>query len=317
MPARSYTGQVCAIAMTAETGPGSSSRALVRPLALAMAVIGTFMVVELAGGWLSGSLALMSDALHMLTDTLALALSLWAVGVALRPPTRERTFGYHRAEILAALLNGSTLIIISMLIFYEAALRLLDPPEVEVPLMLAVAVAGLAANAVAAWLLHDRSPHNLNVRGAYLHVLGDLLSSIGVIVGAMLMLALGWWVADPIISIVIGVIILAGAWKLVGQSTSVLLESVPPHLTIEEVQGALREVKGVVDVHDLHVWTLSSGLHAMSAHIEVGDGMLSGYGRLLAECERMLKERFSISHTTIQVECGTCEFETCALARHE
>lgn len=302
--------------MTAEEGPGRATAALVRPLALAIAVIGAFMVVELVGGWLSGSLALMSDALHMLTDTLALALSLWAVRLALRPPTSERTFGYHRAEILAALLNGSTLIVISVLIFYEAARRLLDPPEVEVPLMLAVAVAGLAANAAAAWLLHDRSPHSLNVRGAYLHVLGDLLSSIGVIVGAVLMLALGWWAADPIISIAIGVIILAGAWRLVGQSTSVLLESAPPHINVEVVQRALMGVEGVVDVHDLHVWTLSSGLHAMSAHIEVGDGMVSGFGRLLADCERLLKERFSISHTTIQVECGDCEFETCALSRH-
>jgi len=302
--------------MTDGVEVGSASGGLVRPLALAIVVIGAFMVVELVGGWLSGSLALMSDALHMLTDTLALALSLWAVGVALRPPTRERTFGYHRAEILAALLNGSTLIVISVLIFYEAARRLLDPPEVEVPLMLAVAVAGLAANAVAAWLLHDRTSHNLNVRGAYLHVVGDLLSSIGVIVGAVLMLALGWWAADVVISIAIGVIILAGAWKLVSQSTSVLLESVPPHLTIEEVQRALREVEGVVDVHDLHVWTLSSGLHAMSAHVEVDDGMVSGFGRLLAECERMLKERFSISHTTIQVECGACEMDGCPLGRH-
>ncbi len=302
--------------MTAEDDSGKASRGLVRPLAMAMAVIGTFMVVELVGGWLSGSLALMSDAGHMLTDTLALALSLWAVGVALRPPTQERTFGYHRAEILAALVNGTTLIVISLLIFYEAARRLLDPPEVEVPLMLAVALAGLAANAAAAWLLHDRSSDSLNVRGAYLHVLGDLLSSIGVIVGAVLMLALGWWAADPVISIVIGVIILSGAWRLVRQSTSILLESVPPHLTIEEVRGALKGVGGVVDVHDLHVWTLSSGLHAMSAHVEVGDGMVSGYGRLMAECERMLKERFSISHTTIQVECGACEMDGCALNRH-
>lgn len=293
------------------------SRGLVRPLVIAMAIIGAFMVVELVGGLLSGSLALMSDAGHMLTDTLALGLSLAAVRVALRPPTEERTFGYHRAEILAALVNGSTLILISMLIFYEAARRLMAPPEVDSTLMLAVAVAGLVANAAAASLLRDRSRHNLNARGAYLHIMGDLLSSVGVIVGAVLMLAFGWWLADPVISVLIGVIILAGAWRLVTQSTHILLESVPAHLTLEEVREALMGVEGVVMVHDLHVWTLSSGLYAMSAHIVVEDARVSDYGRMMANCRDMLRERFGISHTTIQLECEGCEAPFCALARQD
>jgi cobalt-zinc-cadmium efflux system protein len=291
------------------------SRGLVRPLVLAMAVIGAFMVVELVGGLLSGSLALMSDAGHMLTDTLALALSLAAVRVALRPPTEEQTFGYHRAEILAALVNGSTLIVISMLIFYEAALRLLAPPEVNSTLMLAVAVAGLVANAVAASLLRDRSRQDLNARGVYLHIMGDLLSSIGVIVGAVLMLAFGWWLADPVISVLIGVIILAGAWKLVTQSTHILLESVPAHMTLEEVREGLKAIEGVGEVHDLHVWTVSSGLYALSAHVVVRDARVSDYGTMMARCREMLRERFGISHTTIQIECEGCETPFCALAR--
>lgn len=295
----------------------TDTRGLTRPLLIAMAITGVFTLVEFIGGLLSDSLALMSDAGHMLTDTLALGLSLAAVRVALRPPTEEQTFGFIRAEILAALVNGAVLIVITIVIFYEAVRRLVDPPEVEAPLMLAVAVAGLAANAAGIFVLHDRSKSNLNVRGAFLHMMGDLLSSVGVIIGALLIMFFGVRVADPVLSVMIGAIILVGAWKLLTQSASILLESVPSHLKLQDVKASLVSVQGVEDVHDLHVWTLSSGRHALSAHIVVGDRLVSDCSGVVAGCEEMLLEKFSITHTTFQLECRTCAEDSCVFQAHK
>ena len=282
-----------------------------RPLMLATAITATFTVVELVGGWLSGSLALLSDAGHMFTDTLALGLSLVAVRIALQPATDRRTFGSMRAEILAAFVNGATLVLISLLIFYESVGRLLHPRFIDAPVMLGVAVAGLAANAAGVYILRDRSAGNLNVRGAMWHMLGDLLSSVGVIVGAVLIMLFDLRAADPVLSIVIGAIILVGAWKLVTQATAILLESVPGHLKLDDVRQAILSVEGVEDVHDLHVWTLSSGFYAMSGHIVVRDRPVSDCSGLIARSEGVLRERFGISHTTIQVECRTCETGAC------
>jgi cobalt-zinc-cadmium efflux system protein len=278
---------------------------------LATAITATFTVVELVGGWLSGSLALLSDAGHMFTDTLALGLSLAAVRIAMRPATEERTFGSMRAEILAAFVNGATLVLISLLIFYESIGRLLHPRTVDAPLMLGVAVAGLVANAAGVYILRDRSEDNLNVRGAMWHMFGDLLSSVGVIVGAVLIMLFDLRMADPVLSIIIGAIILVGAWKLVTQSTAILLESVPGHMKLDDVRQALLAVEGVEDVHDLHVWTLSSGFYAMSGHIVVKDRPVSDCSALIAGIEGVLRERFGISHTTIQLECRTCEVDAC------
>lgn len=280
-------------------------------LLIAMLITGSFTVIEFVGGMLTNSLALMSDAGHMFTDTLALALSLGAMKVAMRPSNEEMTFGFLRAEILAALVNGATLIFVSLLIFYEAFERILEPPEVEAPLMLVIAVFGLAANAAGVYLLHDKSRENLNVRGAFLHMFGDFLSSIAVIAGALLVMFMDLRVADPLLSVLIGAIILFGAWKLVTQSISILLESVPSHLKLEDIREALQSVEGVTGIHDLHVWTLTSGLHAMSAHVIVQDGRVSDCAGIVRECERILSERFSVSHTTIQLECISCGENTC------
>ncbi len=288
-----------------------SSFTLTQPLMVAMIITAVITVVELAGGLYSGSLALMSDAGHMFTDTLALALSLAAVRIACRPPTEEQTFGFIRAEILAALANGAVLIVITIMVLYEAVRRIVHPPEVEAPLMLAVAAVGLVANALGAYVLHDKSKTSLNVRGAFLHMASDLLSSVAVIVAAVLILLFGLRIADPVLSILIGVIILRGAWKLVTQSTQILLESVPAGMKLEEVREGIMNVRGVTEVHDLHVWTLSSGLHALSAHLVVEDRLLSTCSSVVAECEQMLRERFSISHTTFQLECKTCEENAC------
>jgi cobalt-zinc-cadmium efflux system protein len=249
----------------------------------------------------------------MFTDTLAIALSLGAVMIALRPPTEEQTFGFLRAEILAALVNGATLVVVAVLIFYEAARRLLDPPEIDGPLMLMVAFAGLAANGAGMYLLHDRSRVSLNVRGAFLHMFGDLLSSIGVIVGGLLIVLFDLKVVDPVLSVLIGAIVLVGAWKLVTQSTSILLESVPSHIKLKEVRAALVGVDGVVDVRDLHVWTLSSGMHALSARLVVEDRLLSECSDIMRQSEGVLSARFGITHTTLQVECGSGDEAACSI----
>lgn len=199
----------------------------------------------------------------------------------------------------------------TIVIFYEAALRIVKPPEIDAPLMLAVATAGLIANAVGAYVLHDRSVSSLNIRGAFLHMLSDILSSVGVIIGALLIMVFGLRIADPVLSILIGVIILWGSWKLVTQSTSILLESVPSHLKLGDIRDGIKKVKGVVDVHDLHVWTLSSGLYALSAHLVVEDKLLSACSDVTAECEDMLDDKFGISHTTFQLECTTCAENVC------
>jgi cobalt-zinc-cadmium efflux system protein len=280
---------------------------------VALSITASFTVVELVGGILSGSLALMSDAGHMFTDTLALALSLAAMRVAMRPPTDERTYGYLRAEILAALLNGSALVLISVMIFYEGARRLADPTDVDSGLMLVVAIGGLVANAAGIMLLHDRSKENLNVKGAFLHMSGDLLSSVGVIVGAVAIMLWDLTIVDPLLSIAIGVVILVGAWKLVTQSASILLESVPPHVRLDDLRARLMAIDGVSGVRDLHVWTLSSGLHAMSAHISVRDMMLSDCSGTMSQVEDVLRKEFGITHTTLQLECDHGNNPSCAL----
>lgn len=289
---------------------------LTRPLVVAMAITATFTLVEFVGGLLSDSLALMSDAGHMFTDTIALGLSLAAVRIALRPPTEEKTFGFLRAEILAAFINGSTLVVITLVIFYEAAQRLLNPPDIDAPLMLVVAVAGLAANAAGVFVLRDRSKSNLNVRGASLHMIGDLLSSVGVILGALLIMFFGVQSVDPILSILIGAVILFGAWRLISQSTMILLESVPSHVRLNDVKESLLGIEGVVDVHDLHIWTLSSGLHALSAHILVKDQMVSNCSAVIEKCENLLSREYAISHTTFQIECQSCTDPVCTFVPH-
>jgi cobalt-zinc-cadmium efflux system protein len=291
--------------------PDRAEADLTRPLLLAIAVTATFTVIEFVGGLVSDSLALISDASHMLTDTLALLLTLGAVRLALLPATDSRTFGYKRAEILAALANGTTLVVITLLIFYEAARRIVSPENIDSGLMLIIGLAGLGANAVGAYILHDRASSSLNIKGAFIHLLGDFLSSIGVVVAALLIMFFDLRLADPVLSILIGVIILYSSFKLVLQSTSILLEAVPSHIELDAVRRSLKEISGVTDVHDLHVWTLSSGLYALSAHLVVPDQMLSDCSGVLANSEDLLKEKFGISHTTFQIECETCADQVC------
>jgi len=272
-----------------------------RGLLKALALTSTILVAEVVGGFLSNSLALLADAGHMLTDALALALSYLALGLATRPATPHKTYGWYRLEIFAALINGVTLVVISLFIFWEAYERFMEPPEVATGTMLAIATIGLLANALGLRFLSGHGA-SLNLRGAYLHVLGDLLSSVGVIIGGVLMWITGNFLIDPLLSIVIGIVIIASAYRLLRESVDVLLEGTPVGLDLALVEAALVTVEGVEGVHDLHVWSLTSAVNALSCHVEVKTETLTAADALLDRIRSVLQERFDISHTTIQIE---------------
>jgi cobalt-zinc-cadmium efflux system protein len=274
-------------------------------LKLALAISSIYFFAELIGGFLTNSLALLSDAGHMLSDIAALALSLFAFRIAKRPATVSSTYGYHRAEILAALFNGLTLWLIVGVIFAAAYNRFLDPPAVESYGMMIVASLGLLVNVVAGAILYGSHHHNLNLRGAFLHVVSDALGSVGAIAAGLVMLLTGWYVADPLISILIGLLILYSSWNLVKESFSVLMQAVPRGIRLEDVQQALEEVEGVSKVHDLHVWAVTSDIFTLSAHAVVENG--GDFHQVLNGIEDTLKERFNIEHTTIQLEIESRE----------
>lgn len=273
-----------------------------RPLAIAFVITTTFLVAEIIGGILTNSLALLADAGHMATDAAALALSLFATWLSRRPATAQRSFGYLRGEVLAALINAATLVAISIYIFYEAFQRLGEPPEVDSGPMLVVAVLGLLANIASALILMRGGGYeeNLNVRSAFLHVVGDMLGSVGAIVAALIMLATGWYLADPILSAGIGLLILWSSWRLLRESVDVLLEATPTHIDTRDVREAMQGIPGVTGIHDLHIWTVTSGMIAMSAHVEV-TGRRNWYD-VLRESSALLGERFGIAHITLQPE---------------
>src|SRR5829696_659775 len=273
-----------------------------RPLAIALAITTTFFVVELIGASISNSLALLADAAHMLTDVAALGMALFAIWLASRPSSPERTFGYLRAEILAAVVNAVSLIVLAIYIFWEAWQRFQEPPEVKSGPLLVVAVAGMLANIASAWVLSRGSGHrdNLNTRGAFLHVLGDLLGSVATIAAALIIAFTGWYAADPILSVLIGGLVVFGAWTLLRESVDVLLEAAPRGVVIADVRRAMDAVPGVAGVHDLHVWTVTSGLTALSAHVETDN--LAGWDTCMKGLASMLRERFDIAHVTLQPE---------------
>jgi cobalt-zinc-cadmium efflux system protein len=277
----------------------------IRRLKLALALSCVYFFAELIGGFLTNSLALLSDAGHMLSDIGALALSLFAFRIAKRPATVSSTFGYHRVEILAALFNGLTLWLIVGVIFAAAYNRFLDPPPVESYGMMVVASVGLLVNIVAGAVLYGSHHHNLNLRGAFLHIVSDALGSMGAITAGLIMLFTGWYVADPVISILIGLLILRASWNLVKESLSVLMQAVPKGIRLEDVQRCLEEVEGVSKVHDLHVWAVTSDLFTLSAHAVVENG--GDFHQVLNSIEEVLKERFNIEHTTIQLEIESRE----------
>jgi len=270
-----------------------------RRLTLALVITAVVMLVELVGGWLAGSLALLADAAHMLADVAALGLALLAAWIAQRPATPERSFGYLRLEILAALINGAVLFAIAIGIGLEAWQRLRVPQVVNGPLLLAVAAVGFGANLSAALVLHSGHQHSLNQKGAYLHVLGDLLGSVGALIAGAIILATGWLLADPLISVLIGVLVLGSAWRLVKESSDILLEATPRHIAMADVHDRIASVPGVESVHDLHLWTVTSGVVAMSGHLVVKNPT-DNQSILEAVQDRM--RALGIQHVTVQVE---------------
>ncbi|HEY1334150.1 MAG TPA: cation diffusion facilitator family transporter [Myxococcaceae bacterium] len=257
-------------------------------------------VVEAVGGWLTGSLALLSDAGHMWTDVSALGLALLAAWFAGRPANRKRTYGYVRLEILSALVNGVLLLAITVFIVIEALERLKRPTAVDLGPMALIATIGLGANLLAMGFLH--SGHSLNTRSAFLHVLGDALSSVGVLVGAGVMALTGWHWVDPLISIAISAVVVVGAWRLLREAVDVLLETVPPHVDVDGVERALACIPRVTAVHDLHIWTVGSGMVALSAHLVVDEPSACENDTILVAAKRALVERFGIDHSTLQIE---------------
>jgi cobalt-zinc-cadmium efflux system protein len=276
-----------------------------RRLLWALVISAVYFVAELIAGFLTNSLALLSDAGHMLSDIGAIALSLFAFRMARRPATHQSTYGFHRVEILAALFNGLTLWLIVGVIFAAAYNRFAQPPVVESFGMMIVALFGLLVNIAAAAILHGGHRHNLNLRGAFLHVVSDAVGSVGAIAAGVIMLTTGWYLADPLISIFIGGLILFSSWSLVKDSLSVLMQSVPKGIRLEEVRLTIEAVDGVSKVHDLHIWAVTSDIFTLSAHAVVANG--EDFHQVLNNIEDTLKERFNIEHTTIQLETESRE----------
>ena len=261
-----------------------------------------YMVVEVVGGLISGSLALLADAGHMLTDGAAIGLALLAIWVSGRPASIEQTFGFHRTEILAAMLNALSLWLISALIFFEASRRLNDDLQVDGGLMLGVGAVGLLVNLAAAWALHRSSGESLNVEGAFLHVVADLLGSVAVVAGGILVLAFEWNIADPIFGIVIGVLILASSLRLLWKVVHVLMEGTPSHLDLHHLCQRLEELEGVTGVHDIHAWTITTGYDALSAHVTADPTVMQDPNPVLQALRDIASSEFGIGHVTIQLE---------------
>jgi len=279
-----------------------------RRLSIVLILTLLYMLAETFGGWWTGSLALLADAGHMFADVAALTLALMAVWFGARPATPRKTFGYYRLEILAALINGAALILVSFLILYEAYQRWASPPLVRSTAMMAVAAGGLLVNLGCAWLLHRDRKEDLNVRGAWLHVIGDALGSVGAIIAGALMSAFGWYAADPLFSAIIALLIVWSSWHLIRESTNILLEGTPSHISLAAVEDAILETDGVDDVHDLHLWTITSGREALSAHVI--HAYTVSQPDLLKELRAKLHDRFGVDHLTIQMETPEFEDET-------
>jgi cobalt-zinc-cadmium efflux system protein len=274
-------------------------------MSLVLGITAAVMVAEAVGGWLAGSLALLADAGHMLADVSAIGLALLVSHLAERPATSQRSYGLLRLEILAALVNGAVLIAIAVGIGVEAVRRLGTAPPVDGGLLLGVAAVGLVANAAGVAILHRGHAHSLNQRGAYLHVMSDLLGSVGALTAGVVIVATGWTLVDPVVSLFIAALVLRGAWRLVRDSADVLLEATPGHISLSEVHDRLATVSGVASVHDLHVWTVTSGVVAMSGHLVVAEPAENQ--RVLEEVQARM-ERLGIAHVTVQIE----REQTCA-----
>jgi cobalt-zinc-cadmium efflux system protein len=278
-------------------------------LKIAAAITALIFILELAGGYITNSLALLSDSAHVLMDVLALSISWFAHYISSKPPTAKRTFGLHRFEVFASLINGLSLMIISLFIFYKAYGRILDPPVVESVGLLIVAVIGLIVNIFVAFFLRGFAKGDLNVKSAYFHVLGDAAASIGVIIGAVIIYYTGWNLADPFISVLIAAIVLAGAINIIRQATHILLEGVPSELDLNEVATDIKSIECIIGVHSLHIWSLCYNIYALSAHIEVDlkTPRCGGTKGIFDRVNEVLAQKHHIFYTTLQAECTGCD----------
>jgi cobalt-zinc-cadmium efflux system protein len=271
-------------------------------LTIALLITSGIMILEFFGGIITNSLALLADSGHMLSDTSSLALSLFALWFATRPPSPNKTYGFYRFEILAALFNGLTLFVIAGFIVWEAYERFFEPPTVASGTMMIIASIGLFANLLSAWTLMKKGDveENINLRSAYLHIIGDALGSVGAIIAGLLMMLFSWYIADPIISVVVALLILKSAWGVIKTTLHILMEGTPIMIDRNEVKQALEEIEGVLDVHDLHIWTITSGLDSLSCHLLIKDEK-EGQD-ILQQAVHKIEDKFKIKHTTIQVE---------------
>ena len=264
------------------------------------------LVIEVAGGLFTNSLALLSDAGHVLTDLLALLLAYFAIRLSKKGPTQQFTYGYYRAEILAAVANGVLLILITLFIFYQSYLRFLSPQVIKGPEMFIIAIIGLFANLYVVIKMHSDKKENLNVRGAYLHILSDTVSSIGVVIAGILIIVTGNYIFDPTVSIIIGVFILIGCLRLIRESIHILMEAVPEHIDLQKVSDDIKKITCVKEVHDLHIWSIASDVYALSSHILIDTKNVDSLNKIVSQINEMLKSKYNITHTVIQSECEHC-----------
>ena len=293
--------------MTPSQQHAHTVQAATRRMAIALAITLAFVVIEAGAGIIANSLALLTDAAHNLTDVIALALSWYAIRLTLRPANSGKTYGYHRAGILIALFNSTTLVIIALGIFYEAYQRLISPPEVEAGLMTVVAAIAFIVNVVTALLVRQGSDHDLNQRSAFIHLAGDALSTLGALIAGVLIMFTGWYVLDPLVSVLIGLLILWNAWLIIRESVEILLEGTPRDIDVDVMVQDIQQVPGVRGVHDLHVWSITQNMRALSAHVLVDDEPISVGAGIQRQINEVLNKQYHIEHATLQLECVGCE----------
>jgi cobalt-zinc-cadmium efflux system protein len=282
------------------------SRSTVRRLALSLGITLVFVVVEILAGVFANSLVLLTDAAHNFTDVLALALTWWALWITIKPANSGKTYGYHRAGILVALVNSTTLVLIALGIFYEAWKRFVTPPEVEANILITVGVAAVIVNLVTALLVRRGSEHDLNLRSAFLHLMGDVLSTLGAVIAGIIIRFTGWNWLDALVSVLIGFLILWNAWSILRESVQILMESTPADIDMDALQRDMLAVEGVRSVHDLHVWSITRSLRTLSAHLITDDVPVSVGAKIQVAVGQVLAHHYGITHATLQLECMDC-----------
>ena len=278
----------------------------IRGLALSLGITLIFVFVEIAAGIFSNSLALLTDAAHNFTDVLALALSWWALRLTSQPATHEKTYGYHRAGILAALANSTTLVVIALGIFYEAYHRFVNPPEVQADVLIGVGVVAVIINVVTTLLVRRGAEHDLNIRSAFLHLMGDVLSTVGAVIAGVIIRYTNWNWLDPLVSVLIGLLILWSAWTIVREAIDILMEGTPTDIDMEAMIRDINSVDGVHGVHDLHVWSITQSMRTLSAHLVTGDLTISEGAPIQTNVNEVLFHKYNVSHATLQLECDDC-----------